>query len=277
MPERKNDAWTDAWSERYEACGSESPTPRRGRRISLPLRGRTKGVHVILSAVLLSMLITPFAIAQSSGSGSARVVRDDDRYAFLARNIRAGDGGAGAFACRSDANPAGQTNREPCLNMVNTGTGYAAAFRTRGNTGFRLQTSGTGEATPFLLDANATGLVRNLNSDKVDGLDAGQIGRELTARVSVAGDGTPTLVRGNGTAAQNAVTRVGAGDYRVEFASEVNACVYQATSADTSAARLVAASEDASNTKRVVVSTRDAVGAGAGIAIDAPFHLTVSC
>jgi hypothetical protein len=226
--------------------------------------------QVILASVLMAMLITPFAVAQS---GDARVTNNDDRYAFLARNTNQGDGGAGAFACRSDVNPPGQTNREPCLNMVNSGTGFAAAFRTRGLTGFRLQTSGSGEATPFLLDPNATGLVRFLNADTVDGQSADQIGRERFARVNVDGAGAPTLVRGNGTAAQNAVTRTGVGDYRVEFTADVNACVYQATAADPGAARIVSASEDASNTKRVVVTTRNDAGALA----DAPFNLTVNC
>src|SRR3712207_9576943 len=106
-------------------------------------------------------MITPFAVAQSSGGGTARVERNDARYAFLARNTRSGDGGAGAFACSSDAG----SGREPCLHMVNKGNGLAAAFRTRGLTGFRLQTSGTGTATPFLLDANATGKVQLLNVD----------------------------------------------------------------------------------------------------------------
>ncbi|MEA2443324.1 MAG: hypothetical protein QOJ12_616, partial [Thermoleophilales bacterium] len=78
---------------------------------------RTKPAHVLLSAVMVAMLIAPFAVAQTSGS--ANVTRSDARYAFIARNTLQGDGGAGALACQSDANPAGQTNREPCLNMVN--------------------------------------------------------------------------------------------------------------------------------------------------------------
>jgi hypothetical protein len=239
---------------------------RRIRRPSLP--------QVILASVIMAMLITPFAVAQNTGT-PGRVEVNDDRYAFLARNTNQGDGGAGAFACRSDANPAGQTNREPCLNMVNTGTGYAAAFRTRGLTGFRLQTSGTGTATPFLLDANATGRVDHLNADQVDGLHANEIGRERFARVNVDGAGAPTLVRGNGTvpSAQNPVTREGVGDYRVTFTEDVNGCVYQVTPADPGAARIVSASEDATNTKRVAVQTRNDAGAAA----DAPFHLTVNC
>jgi hypothetical protein len=232
--------------------------------------------QVIFASVLMAMLITPFAVAQTSSDGS-RVTKNDARYAFIARNTNQGDGGSGAFACQSDVNPAGQTNREPCLNMVNKGTGFAAAFRTRGLTGFRLQTSGAGEATPFKLDPNATGKVDHLNADTVDGQSATEIGRERFARVNVDGAGAPTLVRGNGTIAQNAVTRVGAGDYRVEFSADVNSCVYQATAADPANSFIVSASEDATNTKRVVVNTRDGAGADVGTPADAPFNLTVNC
>jgi hypothetical protein len=239
-------------------------------------RVRPTLTQVILASVLMAMLITPFAVAQTSG-GDSRVTNNNSRYAFLARNTLQGDGGAGAFACQSDANPAGQTNREPCLNMVNKGTGFAAAFRTRGLTGFRLQTSGSGTATPFLLDPNATGKVDHLNADQVDGQSSNEIGRERFARVTVDGSGTPTLVRGNGTAATNPVTRVGAGDYRVEFVDDVNTCAYQVTNGDTASARMVAASTDPANNKRVVVSTREGSGGTAGTPVDAPFYLTVSC
>jgi hypothetical protein len=239
------------------------------------LGGRTKPVHVLLSAVAVAMLATPLAFAQgSNGSAPSYVRADSDWYAFVARNHRVGDGGAATMACNSNNGP---TN-EPCLNMFNSGTGYAAAFRTRGLTGFRLQTSGAGEATPFLLDPNATGLVKYLNADKVDGLSADQIGREQFARVNVAaGTGAPTLVRGNGTISDNAVARVGVGDYRVEFTQDVSRCVYQVTSADTGSARQVAAAEDSSNPRRVAVSVRDGSGAGIGNPIDGPFSLTVNC
>jgi len=242
-----------------------------------PRRIRPTLTQVILASVLMAMLITPFAVAQTGDN--SRVTKNDARYAFLARNTNQGDGGAGAFACQSDANPAGQTNREPCLNMVNKGTGFAAAFRTRGTTGFRLQTSGAGTATPFLLDSNATGRVDHLNADQVDGQEANEIGRERFARVNVAADGTPTLVRGNGTATTSPVTRVGPGDYRVEFTADVNACVYQVTPADPANGIIASANEDAGNTKRVVVTTRDgdAADAPVGTPADAPFNLTVNC
>jgi hypothetical protein len=235
-------------------------------------RIRPKTTHVLLAAVLMAMLITPFAVAQSSGS-SARVERSDARYAFLARNTLQGDGGAGALACQSDANPAGQTNREPCLNMVNKGTGYAAAFRTRGVIGFRLQTSGTGEATPFLLDKNATGKVAFLNADQLDGLSSEQI-RPRFARVNVAGTNATLAEGANGV---TAVNRVAPGRYRVTFDSTVANCAYNVTSTQTGQARTTAATPVAGEAQNVEVTIRRATGTDEGELVDGGFSVTANC
>jgi hypothetical protein len=222
---------------------------------------------------MVAVLVAPFAVAQSGSSTGARVTNDNARYSFIARNIRAGDGGAGALACQSDVG----TGHEPCLNMVNKGTGLAAAFRTRGLTGFRLQTSGQGAATPFVLDSNATNKVDFLNADKLDGLDSTEIGREQFARVNVNADNTVSLSRGNGTATDTPVTRVGEGDFRVNFANDVNQCTYQVTNADPDLARVGAADLVAGNNKQVRVVTRQVGGGTAGDPTDTPFNLTVSC
>jgi hypothetical protein len=222
---------------------------------------------VLFTAVLVAMLATPIAIAQS---GDARVTNNDDRYAFLARNTNQGDGGAGAFACQSDANPAGQTNREPCLNMVNKGTGFAAAFRTRGLTGFRLQTSGSGEATPFLLDSNATGKVSHLNADRVDGLNEDQL-RALFGRVNQDG-GNATLAPGaNGV---TAVSRQSAGQYQVTFNRDISACALTVTSADLGEDRSTAVTPNGANNSIADVAIRDSSG---GNPADAPFYIKADC
>src|SRR3954451_9518617 len=188
-------SWSDAGSARYE---SSEPEPRR-RRLMPRFRGGSRaGRYAVLAAVGMAVVAAPFAVA----AGKGRFEASDSRYTVLARNTANGDGGAMATACTSNASTPGHA-QEPCLNMVNKGTGFAAAFRTRGLTGFRLQTSGSGEATPFLLDPNATKRVDHLNADQVDGLEANQIGRERFARVNVDGAGAPTLVRGNGTIATN--------------------------------------------------------------------------
>jgi hypothetical protein len=223
--------------------------------------------------VLVAMLVAPFAVAQSSGS-SARVERSDARYAFLARNTLAGDGGAGAFACKADANPAGQTNREPCLNMVNSGTGYAAAFRTRGLTGFRLQTSGAGEATPFLLDSNATGKVAHLNADAVDGLSSEQL-RSRFGRITFTAPSTVAVA--NGANGVTAVTRTSTGRYQVTFDRDVSACGLQVTSNDLEGNRTTAVTPLASNNAVADVAIRSAAGTPAGDPVDSSFYIAANC
>lgn len=271
MPERPNDAWTSAWSKRYDAGGGDAAGPRkRARRVGLG--GRTKGTHVLLASVLMAMLITPFAVAQSgggSGGGVARVTNDDDRYAFLARNTRQGDGGAGALACRSDANAAGETHREPCLNMVNTGTGYAAAFRTRGLTGFRLQTSGQGQATPFLLDSNATGKVEHLNADAVDGLSSEQM-RARFARVNVTGTNATLADGPNGV---TGVNRISEGRYRVTFDASVANCAFSATSTQLGQARILSANPVDGEAQNVDVQVRNQNNN----TVDGGFSISANC
>jgi hypothetical protein len=269
MPEHHNDDWTNAWSDRY--AGGEAAAPAKRGRCRGLVRGRSTTTQVLLGSVLMATLITPFAFAQSGG-GDARVERNDSRYAFLARNTRSGDGGAGALACTSNKNPTGQTNREPCLNMVNKGTGYAAAFRTRGLTGFRLQTSGEGTATPFLLDPNATGKVEHFNADAVDGLSSEQI-RPRFARVTFTAPSTVALAQNdNGVAS---VTRTSEGLYRVAFDESVANCSFNATSAalDTTRVLSVAQVEGAGQEKNVDVSSRNAAGNRA----DTGFSITATC
>ena len=235
---------------------------------------RPKTTHVLLAAVMMAMLITPFAVAQNGSTAGSRIERSDTRYAFLARNTLQGDGGAGALACRSDANPAGQTNREPCLNMVNSGTGYAAAFRTRGLTGFRLQTSGAGEATPFLLDANATGKVTHLNSDTVDGLSADQM-RARFARVNFTAPDQVALATGaNGV---TAVSRTGVGRYQVTFDTNVSNCAFQVTSGAVGQARVTAAEPLSTDPAKADVSLRRVSGADEGEPVDGRFSISANC
>ena len=151
-------------------------------------RSRPVGRYAVIAAFVIAVVAAPFAVAQTNNNGSGRFVSNDARYTLYAKNTRTDDGGGGALICQSTP------KTEPCLSMVNKGTGFAAAFRTRGLTGFRLQTSGSGTATPFVLDPNATGKVDHLNADQVDGLSADEIGREPRALIT-AGT-TPAVARG---------------------------------------------------------------------------------
>ena len=223
--------------------------------------GSRAGRYALVAALIIAVGVPSFAIAQG---GIGRFRSNDDRYTLLARNVRDGDGGAAAMACNSN------TGNEPCLNMVNRGNGFAAAFRTRGLTGFRLQTSGAGTATPFVLDPNATGRVDYLNADLLDGQDSSQVGRERWALVD--GDASPTIVRSNGA---TGVTRAGVGDYRVEFADDVSQCTFQVTSADVGGNRTTAAAPEAGNARRVIVRIRRA--GGEENPVDGDFQIAVHC
>ena len=273
MSKRRDvDSWSAAWSQRYPE--QKQSRHKQSRRLRLPFAGgrSSAGRYALASAVVLAVAVTPFAVAQTT-SGPQSFAGDSARYVLLARNTRTADGGAGAMACNSN------TGNEPCLNMVNKGNGFAAAFRTRGLQGFRLQTSGSGTATPFVLDKNATGLVKFLNADTVDGKSADEIGREPWATVSVTGT-TVTLGDHNGA---TSATRSAVGDYRVVFSQDVSKCSFQGTPTDQTAARTVAASPDPANPMQVRVTVR-AAAAGSGVGapadgdpVDDGFQIAVFC
>ena len=153
---RQQDAWVEAWAKRYP--GSPKPKRRRGR-----IRGRySRGVWLLASVIALGVLLVPaFAIAQGGGQ---QTFTSSARYTVLARNTGNGSGGATAQTCNTT--PANQA----CENNVNSGTGMAATYRTRGLVAAQFQTSGTGQATPFTISNNATGMVENLNANMIGGL-----------------------------------------------------------------------------------------------------------
>jgi hypothetical protein len=257
---RSSDSWSEAWRSRYEPADQ----PRRRRRARLPrLRGGSRtGRYAVLASLAIAVVASPFAVAATTG----RFQDSNRRYTLYVKNTRAGDGGAGALLCNSN------TGSEPCLTMGNIGNGYAAAFRTRGLRGFRLQTSGNGTATPFVLDRNATGKVDFLNADQLDGKDSTEIGRERWALIT--GDATPAVSRGT---AGTTVSRAAAGDYRVAFAEDVNACSYQVTQADPDGNRTSSAIADATNTKQVRVVVKRAGGPSEGELVDGAFQIAVIC
>jgi hypothetical protein len=261
--------WADAWSERYEE------EPERPRRRILPrLRrggGSRTGRYAVLAAIGIAVVAAPFAVAAGKGSFTAK----DSRYTVLARNTANGDGGALAAACTSNASTAGNAH-EPCLNMVNKGTGFAAAFRTRGVQGFRLQTSGSGTATPFILDKNATGKVTFFNADQLDGVDSSEFNRERWALVDGTATPTPTITRDKGVAS---VARTAPGDYTVTFDDDVNTCSYQVTAANGSTARAVSAVPVSGQNKQVRVTVRDVTDDAAPAAdlIDDSFQIATHC
>jgi hypothetical protein len=264
-------SWSDAWSERYEEPAAARP--RLGPISRLRGRGGSRpGRYAVLAAVVIAVVAAPFAVAAGKGSFTA----SDARYTVLARNTSNGDGGALAAACTSNASTPSNAH-EPCLNMVNKGTGYAAAFRTRGIQGFRLQTSGSGTATPFILDKNATGKVTYFNADQLDGKDSTDFNLERWGLIDgTTNPTTPAIVRDKGVAS---VSRTAAGDYAVTFDDDVNNCSYQVTPANGSTARAVSAVPVTGQNKQVRVTVRDVTDdtAPAADLVDDSFQIAVHC
>ena len=144
-----------AWAKRYPG----SPKPKRRGRI----RGRySRGVWLLASAIAFAVLFVPaFAIAQGGGQ---QTFTSSARYTVLSRNTGNGSGGATAQTCNTTP------GNQACENNVNSGTGLAATYRSRGLVAAQFQTSGSGQATPFTISTNATGMVENLNANMVGGL-----------------------------------------------------------------------------------------------------------
>jgi hypothetical protein len=256
---------------------------RRPRSAANPGTGR----YVLISAVVLAVLVAPFALASGEGRairGGKRnpssnksvaltretgILTNNGTYGTRQSNKKDGDGGGAIYGCRS------APGHEPCIRANNLKNGRAFEFDTSSGTQGGYIDVGSGnpntKATPF--GTNAAGKVANLNADRVDDLHADEIiARAKDLWAVVGSDGT--LTRKNGAAA---VTKLGTGDYEVAFGGDVSACAYNATlgSADTAdpPAGEVGVSQRAGNAKAVRVVTRDSAG---GVA-DRPFHLTVNC
>jgi type 1 fimbria pilin len=197
---RQQDAWAEAWAERYPAPKEKKSTVRS--RLSARY-GR--GPWLLGSAIALGVLLVPaFAIAQGGGQ---QTFSSSARYTVIARN--GGTGGATAQTCKtSPGQPA-------CENNVNFGTNYAATYRTTGPTAAYFQTSGSGQATPFQLSPNATGEVQYLNASMVGGLTPQQLFANYqqinsTSSSVSGGDGTTTSATVTCPAGTNIISQSGA-------------------------------------------------------------------
>jgi hypothetical protein len=172
MPDIREDReWVEA-VDRY----LENVNPRK-RRVR---RGSSHGRYVLGSALVLALLVSPFAVAttgdvlregkRNPGSGSAKreteIIANNDTYGTRQSNVQNGNGGGAIYGCRS------KSGREPCIRSNNLNTGRAFEFETNGAEAGRIEADTPG-AKPFT--TNAGGVATGLNSDKVDGLDAGRV------------------------------------------------------------------------------------------------------
>jgi hypothetical protein len=251
-----------------------SPMLTRIRRLLL---GRGHGPWIVVAAVLVALLVTPFALAagenrpvrggarnpspnaQLSYTRETQIIANNSTYGTRQSNKSTRGGGA-IYGCRA------RTGTNACLRGSNLSNGRAFSFSS--NSGTEVgRIDGPAAAAPFT--TSATGVATGLNSDKVDGKDAATISADANRFAAVTGAGALGAQRG-----ATAAARTGTGAYNVAFADDISKCALGATVVSNAVAGLATATLGADN-KTVAVVTRDAAAAAAPV--DAPFHLTVTC
>jgi hypothetical protein len=244
-------------------------------RRRLPMRGN--GPWIVVAAVLVALVATPFALAAGEGRpvrGGARnpssnaslaytretqIIANNSSYGTRQSNKSTSGGGA-IYGCRA------RTGTNACLRASNLANGRAFSFQSAsGNEVGRID--GPTNAAPFT--TSATGVATGLNADKVDGQDAAAIAASANRFADVSAAGTLGAQRG-ATSATNA----SAGTYNVVFTDDISKCALGATVNSNAVAGIATAVLGADN-KTVTVVTRDA--ATPATPVNLPFHLTVTC
>jgi hypothetical protein len=238
-----------------------------------PFRGN--GPWILIAAIAVALIVTPFAVAAGEGRpvlGGSRnpssnkslaytretqIIANNSSYGTRQSNKSATGGGA-IYGCRA------RTGANACLRASNLSNGRAFSFGT--NSGTEVgRIDGPAAAAPFT--TSATGVATGLNADKVDGKDAATISADANVFAQVSDAGVLGAQRG-----ATAAGRTGLGTYTVAFANDISKCALGATESTVTNAGSVAAALGADN-KTVSVLTRD----NANLAADRPFHLTVTC
>jgi hypothetical protein len=207
-------------------------------------KGRRDGnVKWVLAAVVaLALVISPFAVAQTSGlmggkrnprSGSykaeTQVIASNSTWGMRYSNRAVGGGGGLLFGCRSEPGGTPQKNY-PCARSRNVAAGLAFEFLTAGPLVGTITAGRGGDNTkPFT--TNATGVATGLNAERV----GSQTPAQLTSAAVSAVQGTLSLARvsaAGGTISArgvSSVTHPSTGTYTVVFQNPVNACALTAT------------------------------------------------
>jgi hypothetical protein len=246
-------------------------------RISRRLLGRGHGPWIVVAAVLVALLVTPFALAAGENRpvrGGARnpspnkslsytretqIISNVATYGTRQSN-KSTTGGGAVYGCRA------RTGTNACLRGSNLSNGRAFSFST--NSGTEVgRIDGPATAAPFT--TSATGVATGLNADKVDGKDAATISADANRFATVSGAGALGNQRG-----VTAATQTSAGTYSVVFADDISKCAVGATVTSNAVAG-IATAVIAGDNKTVTVVTRDA--ATPATPASEPFHLTVTC
>jgi hypothetical protein len=246
-------------------------------RIRKVLNVRANGPWIIAAALLVALMVAPFAGAFGEGNnvrGGARNPSSDARRAYtketeIIANVstygtrqsnKSNNGGGAVYGCRSAAGGTPKGN-EPCVRASNLADGRAFEFNANGGTEVGAIT-GPAAAAPFT--TTATGVATGLNADKVDGKDA----TDLQAKFATVSDGGALADQRGATAA----ARSAAGVYSVTFDADVSKCA-RTVSINGDAAGIVTSTSTGATT--VAVHTFDVLPAVA--AADRSFHLVVTC
>ena len=249
-------------------------------RIRKALNVRANGPWILAAALLVALLVAPFAGAFGEGNsvrGGARNPSADSRKAYtketqIIANVssygtrqsnKSNNGGGAVYGCRSAAGGTPKGN-EPCVRASNLADGRAFEFNADGGTEVGAIT-GPASAAPFT--TTATGVATGLNADKVDGKSADEITAAALAKFATVTGATGALGDQRGATAS---ARSAAGIYSVDFNADVSKCARTATITGTDPGQITTAATDADT---VAVRTFD----GAGAAADRSFHLVVTC
>ncbi|MGH8571377.1 MAG: hypothetical protein ACREX8_02225 [Gammaproteobacteria bacterium] len=200
----------------------------------------------LATVVALALVISPFAVAQTSGliggkrnpsagafSRETQVIASNSNWGMRYSNRAEAGGGGLLFGCRSKPGGTPRGNY-PCARSRNVADGLAFEFLTGGSLVGTITAGRGGDATkPFI--TNATGVATGLNAERVGSQTPAQLtgaavsavqGTLGFARVSAAG----TRIAARGV---SGVTHPSTGTYNVTFQNPVNACALTATQSAT--------------------------------------------
>jgi hypothetical protein len=249
-------------------------------RIRKALSPQSRGPWILASALLVALLVAPFAGAFGEGNavkGGARNPSPDARRAYtketqIIANVntygtrqsnKSNNGGGAVYGCRSGAGGTAKGN-EPCLRASNLAAGRAFEFNT--NSGTEVgQITGPATAAPFT--TTAKGVATGLNADQVDGKDA----TDLQAKFATV-NGADGAVGSNRGVAASGSGRASAGVYNVVFDADVSKCSRTATIAGATPGFIT--TDAGANAQTITVRTFAIDGTTAS---DRSFNLTVTC
>jgi hypothetical protein len=255
------------------------------------LRGGGQGPWILASAVIVALLVTPFALAAGEGrpllagkrnpspdpsvalSSETQIITKSGSYGTRQSN-KSDNGGGAIYGCRSE-NGGSERGNEPCLRARNLVDGRAFEFENTGGSEVGVIRSSNAGAAPFT--TNARGVATGLNADQVDGRSAAEIIADAQAvtpitRFAAVNGETGALTARRGV---SAASRTATGTYTVTFDGDVvSLCAYSATviGGETQIGFATVEPVDATTLR---VHTRQA--AGDSPAADRSFHLIVTC